>query len=266
MSYKIKKYPRTPHLKGSKLQAGDEDLSQINFAEIAGKNLVVEEKIDGANCGISFDIDGKLLLQSRGHYLMGGGREGHYDLFKQWASVHREIFFEVLGTRYIMYGEWMYVKHRLYYDALPHYFMEFDIFDREREVFLDTAERKKMTDKMPICSVPVLGEGVFSSTEEILKLLKKSLYTTEKREENLRAYCEENGLKIDEILQETDLTDLMEGLYIKVEENGTVVDRLKYVRKGFAQVDTGSTNDWLKKRIVPNQLAVPFESIFVGKE
>ena len=32
----IKKYPRTPHLVGSRLQPGDEDLSQIPFAEIKG--------------------------------------------------------------------------------------------------------------------------------------------------------------------------------------------------------------------------------------
>ena len=36
---------------------------------------MVEEKIDGANSAVSFDGDGGLLLQSRGHYLTGGYRE-----------------------------------------------------------------------------------------------------------------------------------------------------------------------------------------------
>jgi hypothetical protein len=39
-NYDIVKYPRTPHLQGSRLQAGDEDLSQIPFSEILGKNIV----------------------------------------------------------------------------------------------------------------------------------------------------------------------------------------------------------------------------------
>ena len=39
----LKKYPRTPHLEGSRLQPGDEDLSQIPFSCIRGKYLVVEE-------------------------------------------------------------------------------------------------------------------------------------------------------------------------------------------------------------------------------
>ena len=55
------KYPRTPHLEGSRLQEGDEDLAQIPFAEIAGKYLVVEEKCDGANSAISFGEDGKMF-------------------------------------------------------------------------------------------------------------------------------------------------------------------------------------------------------------
>lgn len=131
----IRKCPRTPHLEGSRLQPGDEDLSQIRFSEIRGKHLVVEEKCDGANSGISFGRDGELLLQSRGHYLTGGYRERHYNLMKQWAAVHKETFYRVLGKRYIMYGEWMYAKHTVFYDALPHYFLEFDIFDKEKGIY-----------------------------------------------------------------------------------------------------------------------------------
>ena len=45
----IIKYPRTPHIEGSRLQPGDEDLSQVPFSQIAGRHIVIEEKIDGAN-------------------------------------------------------------------------------------------------------------------------------------------------------------------------------------------------------------------------
>ena len=60
----IRKYPRTQHIEGSRLQPGDEDLDAAPFARIAGRHLVVEEKVDGANCGISFSPSGDLLLQS----------------------------------------------------------------------------------------------------------------------------------------------------------------------------------------------------------
>jgi hypothetical protein len=76
----LHKYPRTRHVEGSRLQPGDEDLDAVPFAELAGRHLVCEEKLDGANAGLSFDAGGRLWLQSRGHFLTGGVREKHFDL------------------------------------------------------------------------------------------------------------------------------------------------------------------------------------------
>ncbi|MBR2460729.1 MAG: RNA ligase family protein [Clostridia bacterium] len=250
------KYPRTRHLKGSRLQKGDEDLSQIPFSEIFGRHIVIEEKIDGANTAISFDPSGRLLLQNRGHYLDGGGKERHYNLLKMWANTHRDIFFRVLGSRYIMYGEWMYAKHTVFYDALPDYFMEFDIYDRERGVFLDTASRRSFTERMEVVhSVPVIGEGVYKKKEPILALLAHSNYITDSHIETLRRLAEKQGLDADAVCSETDTSTDMEGLYIKVEENGTVVERMKYVRPSFVQAIGETQTHWVDRPIIPNQLA-----------
>ena len=265
MNLSIKKYPRTPHLEGSRLQQGDEDLSQIRFSEIAGRHLVVEEKCDGANSAISFSQEGELLLQSRGHYLTGGYRERHYNLMKQWANVHKDCFYEVLGDRYIMYGEWMYAKHTVFYDALEHYFLEFDIFDREKGIFLDTPSRQKLTKQMPIVSVPVLAEGIFTKQKDLLALLGASKYITEHHTDVLRKVSEDLKLDADRQCRETDSATTMEGLYIKVEENGEVVDRLKYVRASFLQSIEVSPTHWLERPIIPNQLAVPLETLFEQK-
>lgn len=255
MNFDIIKYPRTQHLQGSRLGPGDEDLSQIPFSEILGKHIVIEEKIDGANSAISFDGNGNLLLQSRGHYLTGGPRERHYNLLKRWANANQDIFFDVLGARYIMYGEWMYAKHTVFYDALPSYFMEFDIFDRENGVFLDTPSRKKLTEQMGIVSsVPVLSSGKFASKEEILSFIGTSNFISENHIENLRALAGQHGLDIERQVRETDPSRLMEGLYIKVEENGTVVQRLKYVRKSFIQAVCESGSHWQSRPIIPNLL------------
>ena len=231
----IIKYPRTPHIQGSRLQPGDEDLWQRPFSDIAGRHVVLEEKIDGANSAISFTDDGELRLQSRGHFLTGGYRERHYDLMKQWGAVQKDKLYEVLGQRYIMYGEWMYAKHSIYYDALPHYFMEFDVLDRETGMFLDTPSRHELLKNIPICHVPVLASGVFNNINEILKYLGNSNYITEAHIEHLREDAERLGLDVDRVCRETDSSRAMEGIYIKVEENGEVVDRMKYVRASFLQ-------------------------------
>ena len=263
MDYTIIKYPRTPHIEGSRLQPGDEDLSQRSFSEIAGRHIVIEEKIDGANTAVSFDGDGRLLLQSRGHFLTGGWRERHYDLFKQWASAQRDLLWKALGSRYVMYGEWLYAKHSIYYDALPHYFMEFDILDREADRFLDTPSRRAITGALPVCSAAVMAEGTFSRMEDVLKHLGTSCYITPDHIAHLRAAAEREGLDADRVCRETDHRPLMEGLYIKAEENGEVTDRMKYVRATFLQVVEESQTHWLERPIVPNGLCRPVEDLFL---
>lgn len=256
MDYRILKYPRTQHLQGSRLGEGDEDLRQIPFSEILGKHIVIEEKIDGANVAVSFNGEGELLLQSRGHYLTGGYKERHYNLMKQWANVNKDLFYSVLGSRYIMYGEWMYAKHTVFYDALPDYFMEFDIFDRERGIFLDTPSRKELTERMKIVhSVPVLSQGVFKAKEEILFYLGNSLYITESHMDVLRRVCEKLGLDADRHVSETDPAMTMEGLYIKVEADGEVKQRVKFVRRSFYQCANIADSPWQQRPIIPNQLA-----------
>ncbi len=262
MEYNIIKYPRTPHLAGSRLQPGDEDLSQIPFSAIAGRHLVVEEKCDGANSAVSFDGEGGLLLQSRGHYLTGGWRERHYNLLKQWAQVHRDALYAVLGSRYIMYGEWMYAKHTVFYDRLPHYFLEFDILDRQTGAFLDTHRRRELLRDLPVVSVPVLREGAFPDSAALTSLLVHSNYISDRHMESLRTVSESLGLDPARQLAETDNSPLMEGLYIKVEENGIVMDRMKYVRPTFYQAVELSGSHWQERPVVPNGLAVPVEALF----
>ena len=255
MDFNIKKFPRTPHLEGSRLQPGDEDLSQIPFSEILGKNIVVEEKIDGANSAISFTDGKQLLIQSRGHYLVGGYRERHYNLLKQWANVHREELFSALGCRYVMFGEWMYAKHTIFYDELPHYFVEFDIYDRQSGVFLDTDSRKAITQKLPIVhSVPVLARGVFFNKKQILSLLGQSKYISNNHLQVLAQTAKRLNLDVDLQLAQTDPSTTMEGLYIKVEQDGIVESRVKFVRASFLQCVAQSQSHWQSRPNVPNKV------------
>ena len=261
--YRIIKYPRTPHIEGSRLQPGDEDLSQIPFAEIAGRHLVIEEKIDGANTAVSFDPEGNLLLQSRGHYLHGGYREKHYDLFKQWAGAHRDALWQTLGCRYVMYGEWMYAKHTIYYDLLPHYFMEFDVLDRETDRFLDTPARHALLAELPVAHVPVLFDGALRSREAMLALLGHSLYISDEHIAHLRQAAHREGQDEERICRETDSSTDMEGLYIKVEEGGEVTQRVKFVRQSFLQTVDASQTHWLERAIIPNGIACAVDDLFM---
>jgi len=250
----LRKYPRTPHLESSRLQVGD-DTHHVPFAELAGAYVVAEEKIDGANAAVSFGDDGELLLQSRGHYLVGGGREKHFARLKSWATCHARALHAVLGARYVMYGEWVFARHTIFYDRLPHLFLEFDVLDREREVFLDTAARRALLAELPVVSVPVVFAGTPTSLDALWELVRQPLWQSDHWAETLRALAEAQGLDPERVLLESDRSGLSEGLYLKVERDGVVERRLKLVRSSFLQTVMQSGTHWLARPIIPNQLA-----------
>lgn len=251
---RIYKYPRTHHLEGSRFQPGDEELDCVPFSQIAGRFIVVEEKLDGANSGVSFDRNGKLFLQSRGHFLDGGARERQFALLKTWANAHHQALWELLGDQFVLYGEWLYAKHTIFYDALPHYLFEFDMLDVSTGEFLSTERRHAMLKDSPLVSVPVLWSGEAKSLAHLQSLVRHSLYKSEKWCERLRETCEEQNQNHDLVRQQTDDSDLAEGLYIKVEEDGRVVERYKFVRASFLQAVEDSGSHWMDRPVLPNRL------------
>jgi hypothetical protein len=254
MTPKLIKYPRTPHLEGSNIQPGDDDLDRVPFTALIGQHVVVEEKLDGSNAALRFSSAGKILLQSRGHYLRGGPRERHFALLKTWANSVTDVLWPVLGTRYVVYGEWLYAKHTIFYDALPHYFLEFDVLDTQHGVFLDTPSRKALLEGLPITSAPVLGAGSFTNLESLTRLIGPSGFIGTVWNDHLRETCVQNGLDGPRVVRETDPSGLMEGLYLKFETNGIVQSRLKYVRSSFTQAVQASDSHWFDRPIVPNRL------------
>ncbi len=263
MTPPMHKYPRTRHIEGSRLQPGDEDLESVLFTELRGRFVVVEEKVDGANAAVRFDERGALLLQSQGHYLRGGAREKHFDLFKQWAGAHASALHERLGQHYVLYGEWLYAKHTVFYDALPHYFLEFDVLDTREGAFLSTARRRALLEGAPVVSVPVLHEGTLSSRRALTALVRKSLFKSGEWSARLAHAAEGRDVDVARVVRETDPCDEMEGLYVKIEEDGQVAGRFKYVRRGFLTSVVDSGNHWLNRPIVPNELA-PGVDLFAG--
>lgn len=229
------KYPRTPHLFGSK---GTDDDKHMGEAEslgfVADRSLIVEEKIDGTNVGIHFASDGKMALQCRGH-LITEGMHPQYDLFKQWAVVKRPVFEERLRDRFILFGEWVYARHSVHYRRLPHYFFEFDIYDKQIRAFLDLSRRMELLDGSGIQTVPVLRKGALDR-ETLLSLIGPSRFDSQF----------ENP-----VTRRTD--NLMEGIYLRTEAGGIVTGRAKMVRPEFVEKVKQSVH-WQYQAMTPNHL------------
>jgi hypothetical protein len=250
----IYKYPRTHHIEGSRFQPDDEELESVPLRTLEGRYLVIEEKMDGANAAISFSADGHLLLQSRGHFLAGGPRERHFAPFKAWAQTHAAPLGEVLGTRYVLYGEWLYAKHTIYYDRLPHYFLEFDVLDKETGQFLSTSRRRALLAGLPLEPVHVLYAGPAQNAGSLARLVGPSRFIGPGHLERLRLACAASGIDAKLVSRETDPSADMEGLYLKAEANGMVQERYKFVRASFLTSVLNAESHWVDRPIVPNGL------------
>lgn len=252
----IVKYPRTPHLEGSRYQPGDEDMPECKLTGLGEGSIVVEEKLDGSNCGIRFSNNGELSLQSRGHYLAGGGRERQFDYFKRWASAISAQLRERINNRYVVYGEWLYAKHTVYYDNLAHYFVEFDVLDLHSGRFLSTQKRHELLAGLPVVSAPVLWQGSVRDMPPLQTLVQQSRFQTDNWRESLNRTITTRSLSHATIFDETDSHGLMEGLYLKVEDADSVRERYKYVRPSFLTAVEDSGSHWQDRPIIPNSLSV----------
>lgn len=254
MTHEIHKYPRTPHLEGSRLQPGDVD-DGLRLSDLPDGDWVWEEKLDGANTGISFDDDCNMVLQSRGHALQGGARERQFDKFKAWASANEDMLFDRLGTRHVAYFEWMAGTHSIHYDDLPHLAFEEDVLEKGTGRFLTTDERHKMFEGSGVVHVPILHRGALRQRKEVIGLIRRSLYQTPDWRTSFSIAAGRAAADVGKAMQQVDQGELSEGLYLKIEDATGIVGRYKWVRSSFLQTILDSGTHWQSRPLIENQLA-----------
>ena len=141
-----------------------------------------------------------------------------------------------LENRFILFGEWVYARHSIFYRKLTHYFFEFDIYDKEQEAFLDLEQRLTMLEGTGIQTVPVVHKGIVTRDDL----------------ENLIAPSQFDSQFDNPTTKQTD--NLMEGVYLRTEADGMVTGRAKFVRPEFVEKIKQSTH-WQHQQMVPNLLA-----------
>jgi hypothetical protein len=173
---------------------------------------------------------------------------------KRWASAHRDHLYDALDSRYVCYGEWLYATHTLYYDQLPHYFLEFDVLDTKTGEFLATSRRNALLANSPIVQVAVL-DADFDPSNPVGTLVGTSRYRSQRWRRQLTEAAHAVGLLSEEVSARFDLDDRAEGLYIKIEDRDRVIDRCKWVRSTFSTRVTA--HDPRSDRAITNQLIDP---------
>ena len=208
----------------------------------AGHCLVVEEKMDGTQLGLSFDAQAQPVLQSRGTIIT---LETEFAWMKAWVWQHYSALYDCLGQRYIMFGEWLWAKHTLFYDVLPSYWLEFDVYDRESQQFLSTPARQALLTHLDFLpSVRIIACLQQTRLNELGALMGQSAFMSANAYAKLPANA----------LNHTDTSGLMEGLYLKLENTDYVVQRYKLIRPEFIRFIQQQATHWQKQAVIKNQL------------
>ena len=200
---------------------GDKVLSELERDEFLTHEVTVEEKVDGANLGISFDSEGNIRAQNRGAYLHLPG-SGQWKKLGDWLTPRTDTLFEHLSDHFILFGEWCYAQHSVFYDRLPDWFLGFDIYDKRFDRFLSSKHRDDLFTKMSIAQVPVLASGHFAYPK-VQKFLLTSKLSNQPAE----------------------------GIYLRFDQDDWLAQRAKLVRPAFIQT---VEQHWSRSTIRPNRL------------
>lgn len=234
MNENFVKFPSTPHLvtlPGVEIR-DDKVLTAQERREFLTRELTVEEKVDGANLGISFDSSGNLLAQNRGSYLNLPG-SGQWRTLLDWLRLRTDALFNTLNDQFILFGEWCYAKHSVCYSRLPDWFLGFDIYDRRSDRFLSATHRDALCSKIGVAQVPIIARGCFE-IEELAKLLGKSALTDQPAE----------------------------GIYVRLDSGKWLVQRAKLVCPVFLR----SLNEhWSQFALETNRLLVDLDDTQLEK-
>lgn len=219
------RFPHTPHIAwlGEGVPRDDKVLSPPEVSALLSHEVVVEEKLDGANLGISISPEGVLHSQNRGQYLV----EPHAGQFKElspWLKTREDALFEALGENLILFGEWCAARHSLEYDRLADWLLVFDVYDRQSQLFWSSSRRNALANQLGLKVVPKVFSGK-ATVESLKELLQKHPSAFRKGP--------------------------MEGVVVRHESENWLEERAKLVRPDFTQA---IGEHWRNRKIEWNRL------------
>lgn len=276
-------YPPTLHLKGSKYLDGysspqdiarcmkndssGTDFSILNHSDTPQK-IIIEEKMDGIGLGLYFDQE-KINVQQRGHSFSLDNLPWQMKNFALWVEQHLDELYYLLQDKYVLFGEWLEHKHTVFYDNLPQWFIEYDIYDRQNQQFLSTEARIKLLSdaQSSMSSARVIATVDNLGIEQVIEYLNLSSYAkTDEWQENFEAVCQHKKLDSQSMLSHTLNNQGMEGLYIKTENSHHVTGRYKFIRQSFMNLLLMGFH-WKEQPIIDNlYLQHPLQDLLLVKK
>jgi hypothetical protein len=169
------RFPHTPHIAwlGVAQPRDDKVLSPSEAAELLSGDVVLEEKVDGANLGFSLSPEGELRAQNRGQYL-SEPPGGQFSRLPTWLDIHGSgignALLEHADRELMFFGEWCAARHSLAYSRLPDWFLLFDVLEASTGRFWSSRRRDELAAHLGLATVPRLARGRFKLSELVSRL------------------------------------------------------------------------------------------------
>lgn len=202
-----KAYAKIPHLPGSRTGSSDrvaprQLARRCTHQCVKGDQVVVQEKLDGSCVAVTLK-QGEVIALGREGWRASESQNPGRQMFARWVAVHAARFAEVLREGEWVAGEWLALAHSTRYHLSHEPFVAFDLFSAGAA--LDTPRLEAR-----------LG-GRFARPH---LLHQGQAVTIEVIDQRLGELGHHGAL------------DRAEGAMWRVEREGTVLTRAKYVRPG----------------------------------
>ena len=218
VSTKYYKYPKTPHLPGSKeISTDDITLSTVPFIK---KEVVVSIKLDGEATSLYNDHFHARSLDSRMH------------TSRNWIAALHAMIKNDIPNGWRICGENLYATHSIHYTNLPTYFFVYGIYDDNNNC-LNWKDTKEFCELLELITVPVIYEGIWN---------------IEKINENFKKFDSFDGIDI--ITKEK----TQEGWVARISGSFNYNDFAKNVAKMVRSQHVKTSDLWINQQIYPNEL------------
>ena len=122
--------------------------------EVFDGTVYIEEKLDGSQFSIVLR-NGDVEVYSRGRNIVRGFEPTVYRGIWSWVYSRYSELVNV-PEYYVLYGEWLRVRHTVPYDMLPDWAVIFDVLDLRSNRFLDYSLKKRVVDDLGLTSPPLV--------------------------------------------------------------------------------------------------------------
>jgi hypothetical protein len=219
---KPQSFPRIKHMYNSPGRSPDDIRSDKDwFNSFSGKYIIITEKLDGENTGIT-----NISCYAR----------SKIPTLNPWSvNIRRDIFpfvKDLISDDEIVFGENLYAIHSIKYNHLSSYFHIFAVYNTKLEVWYSWSDVEMFAKILDLPTVPVLFKGIINSEKDLMDKInywmsQPSAYGVEKEGVVMRLTGE-----------------------IKPEDwNNSIV---KYVRANHVQTNKRWEDDWERAELVVN--------------